>query len=228
VNPLNPLDPNNVPKDVMLRQQQLLQQRRWSTDAAEVIAEIKKCEAAAKEAFKNASMEAIAWIIRERNEAIASIRTEVHEHLDRIDNIGKLTEQRITAASLPPPPQAPIDLDEKYSEKDFLSASADSIIWVVSECRRVMVPHGLVFKVDYSRQSTKPPTTMAMAMVEHYAAHPDELDIERLCMRVAKLRGTKTAKPTVEETPRPKTAEELDDEEYMRRVGLLPPEGETP
>jgi hypothetical protein len=47
---------------------------------------------------------------------------------------------RLAAASIPPPPLAPIDLDENYCEKDFAHTLRDSVVWAAFERRRVMVP----------------------------------------------------------------------------------------
>jgi hypothetical protein len=130
-----------------------------------------------------------------------------------------------TEARLAPEPLAPIDLDANYSEKDLLRATVDSIAWAATERRRLMVPSDTGgYKVDYSRASTKPPTAMAMDMVEYYVAYPEKLD--QLYQRLLKLLSKPPEEPTVEEK-RPKTQQELADEAYLRSHGFLPPE-ETP
>jgi hypothetical protein len=122
---------------------------------------------------------------------------------------------RLAAASIPPPPLAPIDLDENYCEKDFARAFRDSVVWAAFERRRVMVPSGLGYTVDYSRASRKPPTAMAMGMVEYYVAYPEKLD--RLYQRMLKLLGREEVEPTLASPP--KTFHNPRAEAYLRSVG---------
>jgi len=88
-----------------------------------------------------------------------------------------------------------------------------------------MVPHGPGYKVDYSRASTKPPTAMAMDLVEYFVAYPEKLNWLHLWL--LKLLRKADAKPTPAEV-RPKTQQELEDEAYLRSEGFLPPIEDTP
>ena len=119
-----------------------------------------------------------------------------------------------TVASIPPP-LAPIDLDENYCEKDPFRATVESVVWAAFEYRRVIVLSGNVYKVDYSRASRKPPTAMAMYLVEYYAAHPEKLD--RLFDCLFRLVFRKSAvKPTLAEEPAVKTPDDLEADKWLR------------
>ena len=175
---------------------------------------------AAIRAATSKSMEDAAEVVKSRMIAVMDIEVAAQTQINKIE---QLVNDRLSQYSIPPPDLAPIDLDKTYSEKDF-AVALDSVTWVAFEYRRVKVRHGLGYRVDYSRASRKPPTTLAMAMVEYYVAYPEKLD--RLFQRVTRPSGTAAEKPTRPEN-RPKTKDELDAEAYLRSVGLLPPEGET-
>ncbi len=144
--------------------------------------------------------------------------------MTQISKIAEIADARLAAASAPPPTLAPIDLDETYTEKDFASASLDSIMWVAFERRRVLVRNPFGYTVDYSRASRKPPTALAMDMIEYFVNHPEKLNW--LFQRVMRLAGKEEVAVSLSED-RPKSQDELDAEAYMRSVRLLPPEGET-
>lgn len=148
-----------------------------------------------------------------KEEAVAAAWDEMAEKYLPLAEQAMPAAARLAQASIPPPPLAPIDLDETYTEKDFASALVDSIIWVASEYRRVMVPYAFGYTVDYSRARTKPPTALAMGMVEYYVNYPEKLD--RLYLRVMKQIGKTNAESTLAEA-RPKTQDELDAEAYWQ------------
>jgi hypothetical protein len=127
-------------------------------------------------------------------------------------------------AAMPPPPLAPVDLDTNYREKDFASAQMDSLIWVISETRRMMVNHGTGYKVDFSRARTKPPTALAMHLAEIYAVYPEKFErINQLlhCLLWKQGKSDKASTGTGVAEKRVKSQKELEVEAYLRSVGVL-------
>lgn len=146
--------------------------------------------------------------------------------LGQIDKITQFVNARLAEASASPPPLAPIELDETFSEKDLSSVFFASLMWVAFERRQVMVLDGNRYGVDFSRASRKPPTAMAMDMLEYYVAYPEKLDrLYQQAMRLAIRGGVKPsmAKPAMAKML-PKSQDELDADNYLRSIGALPPE----
>jgi hypothetical protein len=225
-----------------------LRQRRW-VNTEEEISGIKRCEhdavetattaireaalsvsaikdardAAIKEinAAFQATMDEAAEIIKSKTRFALDIDSMIQTQLNRIE---QFVAARLAAVSATVPNLAPIDLDDTYREKDFASLAADSIMWAAMERRRVMVHRGIGYGIDYSRASRKPPTAMAMDMLEYYVNYPDKLD--KLFQRVTRLAGQAEADPGANDT-RPKSQDELDAEAYAISAGLLPMEDDA-
>lgn len=225
---------SNTPDDALRR---LLKGRLWGIADTEAVTAIEDSAMAVKVAaaavgeesriaVTNIKIAAQAAIIR-ANEAAEQSESAIANIADALDK-ALATIRTTTSRSMEPEPEPelmPIDLDETYSEKDLAAAALDSVMWVAFECRRMMVRHGLKYRVDYSHATRKPPTALAMWMAEYYVNYPEKLD--RLFQRVTRPSGPAAEKPTRPEN-RPKTKDELDAEAYLRSVGLLPPEEKTP
>ena len=204
--------PEDIPDHVRRLQDQQLRNRPWFLPSAPAVAEIQAAEKAASEAAQESVKEsraAAAKIARDLDQALHQIRTVAQAQLD---NFNHTANQRIAEAFLPPPPLAPIDLDPNYSEKDFASATNDSIQWVAAQFRNIITPHGFVFKVDYSRASSKPPTSLAMAIAEFYAAHPEKF--EHLIRRISRP-ASKSLDPANSPLPTTKSPDDLEADRWI-------------
>ena len=173
-----------------------------------------------------------------RNEVARQIREQIRE--ERSEAIAALRQEakRLQAALVPPPPpplprnpcplNSDIDLDESYpKDVDPKQVITDSIIWAALERRRVVrvshqSPTGFDFRFDQA--STKPPSTLAMDLVEYYTFCPKRLDA--LFGRLVKLA------PAPSEPDEPDDAEESPPQSeppaplsqgdaYLKSIGLL-------
>lgn len=212
------LDPNALPEDVQQSQDQQLQRRSWHDRPPHVVpkeeaktsvystlfAITEEFSDKAKEAIMAAQDAAIAEIQRSRDAIIQDLHDAAHQLLAKFKR----------------PALPPLDLDPNYTETQRKQYVADSYYWAATQFRRMLVEIDTGYQIDFSLATKKPPTPLAVALVEYYAACPKNLSslfyqlLRTFGLNVNPEEQAVVAPPD----SRPLSAGDI----YLQSIGLLP------